>query len=53
MLQPAGDGDDCGISQEGVPPGYEAIALLDALNGTSSPPQAIVPPDGKYITCVE
>ena len=27
------DSDDNGISQEGVPTGYEAVSLIEALNG--------------------
>ena len=36
--------------QDGVPPGYEAISLIEALNGPLDPPsssQPTLPPDGK------
>jgi len=32
---PTGDGEENQLSQEGVPPGYEAVSLLEALNGPS------------------
>ena len=34
---------------EGVPPGYEAVSLIEALNGPSSlhPPTLQMPPDGE------
>jgi len=38
---PNGDSEENQLSQEGVPPGYEAVSLLEALNGPSnisSPP---------------
>jgi hypothetical protein len=38
---PSSDGDE--VSQEGVPPGYEAVSLLEALNGPNAPSQPTLP----------
>ncbi|GFN87244.1 E3 ubiquitin-protein ligase mgrn1 [Plakobranchus ocellatus] len=35
---PQSDSDDNPVNQEGVPPGYEAISLIEALNGQVVPP---------------
>lgn len=38
----SGDGtDELPVSQEGVPPGYEAVSLIEALNG----PCGLPPPN--------
>ena len=33
--------DECAPSQEGVPAGYEAVSLIEALNGPSLPNYAM------------
>ena len=33
--------DEPGVSQEGVPPGYEAVSLVEALNGPTMPHRAL------------
>ena len=51
--------DDNGVSQDGVPAGFEAVSLIEALNGPQSqshnpltqpytqPLSPALPPDGK------
>jgi len=36
-------GDELLLSQEGVPPGYEAVSLIEALNG----PCPVLPPSSR------
>ncbi|ELT89988.1 hypothetical protein CAPTEDRAFT_155141 [Capitella teleta] len=45
-----GDAGENPLSQDGIPPGYEAVALIEALNGSCAPPPSLAPlsmhPDG-------
>ena len=51
MLCQQSETEDTGVSQEGVPPGYEAVSLIEALNGPNSlqAPTLQMPPDGKNL----
>ena len=50
-MQPLVPAEDNPVSQEGVPQGYEAVSLIEVLNGPNLPPlppnPLQMPPEGK------